>query len=107
VPGRQRRAPLPTAARRAGRARAALAPRGDPPILALTIQRSSAGSWREVQAEEVGEASATLLTELREEIPEARELPQEEGHALAVQDIAERLGLPVDHAEKMLAALEA
>ncbi len=58
-------------------------------------------------AVEAGEVSADLLAELRAEMESAKELPQAEGHALAVQDIAERLGLPVDHAEKMLAALEA
>ena len=38
---------------------------------------------------------------------QAKELPQEEGHAQAVQDIAERLGLSVDRVENMLATLEA
>jgi hypothetical protein len=56
---------------------------------------------------EAGEVSAGLLSELFTEMERARELPQEEGHAPAVQDIAERLGLPVDETETMLAALEA
>ena len=57
-----------------------------------------------VEAEKV---SADLLAELRSEIEGAKELPQAEGHLLAVQDIAERLGLSVKQAEKMLGALEA
>jgi len=51
--------------------------------------------------------SADLLTELRTEMERARDLPQEEGHAWAVQNIAERMGLPAGHAERMLVALEA
>ncbi len=34
-------------------------------------------------------------------------MPQEEGHARAVQDIAERLGIPVEEVEQGLKALEA
>jgi len=59
------------------------------------------------QAVEAGEVSADLLSELRAEIEVARELPQKEGHALAVQEIAERLGLSVDRVENMLAIFEA
>jgi hypothetical protein len=62
---------------------------------------------RVAQTVEAGEVPADLLTELRSRMEWARKLPQEKGHALAVQDIAERLGLPLDHAEAMLAALEA
>ena len=62
---------------------------------------------RAAQAVEAGEVSADLMAELRIEMERARELPQEEGHALAVQGIAKRLGLRVDQAEAMLAALEA
>ena len=54
---------------------------------------------RVVRAVEAGKVSADLLTELRTEMEAAREISQEEGHALAVQDIAERLGLPVDQAQ--------
>jgi len=59
------------------------------------------------QAVEADEVSDDLLIELRMEMERARELPQEEGHALAVQDIARSLGLPVNQAEEMLTALEA
>ena len=62
---------------------------------------------RVAQAVEAREVSADLLTELQAEMERARGLPQEEGHFLAVQDIAERFGLPVDQAEKLLGALEA
>ena len=62
---------------------------------------------RVVRAVEAGKVSADLLTELRTEMERARELPHEEGHARAVQDIAEQLDLPGDQAEKTLAALEA
>jgi hypothetical protein len=41
------------------------------------------------------------------EMEAASEQPQEEGHALAVQDIAERLGLLVDKPQKLLTTLEA
>ena len=58
------------------------------------------------QVVEAGEVSAGLLAELRMEMERDRELPQEDGHALAVEDIAERLGLPVEQADTMLAALE-
>ncbi len=50
---------------------------------------------------------ADLLTELRTEMERARELPLEEGHAFAVQDVAKRLRLPVDQVDSMLATLEA
>ena len=49
---------------------------------------------------------ATPLTELLAAIEWVRELPQEEGHALAVQEIAKRLGAPADQAVTMLAASE-
>jgi hypothetical protein len=48
------------------------------------------------QSVEAGDMSAELLSELRTKMERARELFQEEGHALAVRDIAERLDLPVD-----------
>jgi hypothetical protein len=62
---------------------------------------------RVARAVEAGEVSGDLLTELRTEIEQTRELPQEEGHTLAIQDIAEQFSLPLDQSEKMLAALEA
>jgi hypothetical protein len=61
---------------------------------------------RVARSVEAGEVSADLLTELCTEMERARELAQEKGHTLAVQDIAERFGLPVDHAEKILAPIE-
>ncbi len=61
---------------------------------------------RVAHAVEAGEVSTDLVAELGSEMERARELPQEEGHALAVQDIAERLGLPAGYAERMLGALE-
>jgi len=66
-------------------------------------------SWllrRVTQAVEAGDVSADLLAELQAEIEAAREKPQEEGHAEAVWDIAERLGIPVDQVERGLSALE-
>ena len=59
------------------------------------------------QAVEAGEVSGDLLAALGTEKEKARELPQEDGHPVAVQDIARRLELLVDQAEKTLAALEA
>jgi len=47
-------------------------------------------------AVKASEVSADLLSELRTEMEGARDLSQEEGHDLAVQDIAERLGVPMD-----------
>jgi hypothetical protein len=61
---------------------------------------------RVAQSVEAGEVSGELLTDLRTEMERARKRPQEEGHALAVQDLAERVGLPVDRIEEMLAAIE-
>jgi DNA-directed RNA polymerase specialized sigma subunit len=62
---------------------------------------------RVAQAVEAGEVPSSLLTELQAEIEAARERPQEEGRAEAVQDIAEKLGIPLKQAEHMLATLEA
>jgi len=67
------------------------------------------GAWlvrRVAQTVEAGEASAGLQTELSKEMEWAKDLPQGAAHALAVQDIAERLSLSVDQAENMLATLE-
>ena len=57
-----------------------------------------------VEAEEV---SADLLTALHQEMEAARELPPAEGHAVAVQEIAERLAVPVERIEHLLAVFEA
>ena len=67
-------------------------------------------SWllrRVAQAVEAGEVPADVLTDLQAEIEAAKDLPQEEGHARSVRDIAERLGIPVGEAEQGLSALEA
>ena len=62
---------------------------------------------RVAQAVEAGQVSAELLTELRTEMERARELSPAEGHAVAVQEITERLGLSLSLAENMLATFEA
>jgi hypothetical protein len=67
-------------------------------------------SWllhRVAQAVEAGDVPADLLTELQGACEAARTMPQEEGHARAVQDIAEQLGIPVEEAAQGLKALEA
>ena len=67
-------------------------------------------SWllhRVAHAVEAGEVPADLLADLRTEIEGARALSQAQGHALAVQGIATRVGLPVPQVETTLAALEA
>jgi hypothetical protein len=61
---------------------------------------------RVAQAVEAGKVSADLLAELQGECEATRTLPQEEGHARAVHDIAERLGIQVDQVEQGLNALE-
>ncbi len=66
-------------------------------------------SWllrRVAQAVEASEVPADLLTDLQAEIEAAKDLPQEDGHARAVQDIGERLGIPVEEVEKGLSVLE-
>ena len=62
---------------------------------------------RVAQAVEAGEIPAALLAELQAEIETARERPQEEGHAEAVQDITARLDIPLEQAEKSLNTIEA
>ncbi len=59
------------------------------------------------QAVEAGEVSAKLLTDLQPVCEAAREKPQAEAHAEAVQDLADRLAMPVEKVEAGLAALEA
>ncbi len=59
------------------------------------------------QAVEASEIPADLLTELQAGFEAAREIPQEEGHTQAVRDIAERLEIPLEEAEKSLMAIEA
>jgi hypothetical protein len=62
---------------------------------------------RVAQAVEAGEVSATLLTDLQGGIAEAHEGPPEDRHALAIQELAERVHLPVDRLTELLANLEA
>jgi hypothetical protein len=62
---------------------------------------------RVAQAVEAGDVPAELLMELQAEIEAACKEPQEEGHAEAGQDIAEKLSIPLKRAEHMLAGLEA
>ncbi len=62
---------------------------------------------RVAQAVEAGEVPADLLADLQAEIEAARDRPQKESHAEAVQDLAERLGIPTLQAEQALAGLEA
>jgi hypothetical protein len=62
---------------------------------------------RVAQAVEAGEVPGSLLTELQAEIEAARARPHKEGHAEAVRDIAARLEIPLEQAEKSLTALEA
>lgn len=59
------------------------------------------------KAVEAGDVPADLLMELQSEFQTARAMPREEGHARAVQDIAERLGIPTEEVEQELNALEA
>ena len=53
-------------------------------------------SRRVAQAVEAGNISADLLAKLSMRMERARERPQVEGHALAIQAIAKQLKLPVD-----------
>ncbi len=62
---------------------------------------------RVAQAVEAGEVSAGLVTDLQAELAAARERPQEEGHAAAIQHIADLAGVPEEEAAKTLAAIEA
>lgn len=62
---------------------------------------------RVAHAVEADEVSAALPTDLQAEIAKARERPSEDGDALAVQELAERLDLSVDQLKKLLADLEA
>ncbi len=66
-------------------------------------------SWllqRVARAVEAGEVSADLLTELRDAITDTQDRPQAEGHAAAVHDVATRLGMPLEQAERSLENLE-
>ncbi len=62
---------------------------------------------RVAHAVEAGEVSGDLLTELQAELEAARERPHAEGHAVVVQEIAERLDVPAEPIEHLLAAFEA
>jgi len=62
---------------------------------------------RVAHAVEAGEVSADLLSALHQEMEAARELPPAEGHAVALQEIAKRLDVPVERIEHLLAVFEA
>jgi hypothetical protein len=62
---------------------------------------------RVAQAVEDCEGSADLLTELQAEFAAARERPRQEGHAAAIQHIADIAGVPEAEARRTLAAIEA
>ena len=62
---------------------------------------------RVAQAVEAGEVSVDLLTELQAEIEAAKEIPQAQSYANAVQDIAEIAGVPEDEARSALESIEA
>jgi hypothetical protein len=62
---------------------------------------------RVAQAVEAGEVPVDLLVELQAAFEAAREKPQEEGHAAAVQDIAQVMEVPLEETEGGLRALEA
>ncbi len=53
------------------------------------------------------EVPAALLTELHAEIAEARENQSPEREAVAIQELAERMGLSVGQLKQLLASLEA
>ncbi len=66
-------------------------------------------SWRlrhVAQAVEAEEVSADLLTELHAEIAAVRVKPQEEGHAAAIQHIANLAGVPEEETAKTLDTIE-
>ena len=70
----------------------------------------SVAAWllhRVARAVEAGEVTANLLTELQGEFEATKDLSQEEGHARAVRDLAEQLGIPLEEVERGLSALEA
>ncbi len=61
---------------------------------------------RVVQAVEAGEVSADLLTDLQAEIESASGMPQEEGEAAAIRQVADLVGISEERAAKLLAAIE-
>jgi len=61
---------------------------------------------RVARAVEAGEVSVDLLTELQAGIEGAGEGPQKELYALGVKEVAERVEIPQERAEAMLAALQ-
>ncbi len=61
---------------------------------------------RVAQSVEAGEVSGELVTHLHAELASARERPEEEGYAMAVEHLAELTGLPQEEAAKILAAIE-
>ncbi len=61
---------------------------------------------RVAQAVEAGEVSADLLADLQAEFETARDRPQQEGHAAAVQHLADLTGLPEGQAVASWTAIE-
>ena len=59
------------------------------------------------QAVEAGEVSADLLTELQGEIEAAREVPQDEGEAAAIRQVADIVGISEERAARVLSAIDA
>ncbi len=59
------------------------------------------------QAVEAGEIPADLLMELQAEFEAAREVPQQQGHAAAVRQIADLAGVSEEQAADTLSAIEA
>ncbi|MFI5342402.1 MAG: hypothetical protein ACHQ7N_21530 [Candidatus Methylomirabilales bacterium] len=62
---------------------------------------------RVAQAVEAGEVPGELVAELHSELMAARERPQTEGHAAAIQHIADLAGVPEEEATKTLATMAA
>ena len=58
-------------------------------------------------AVEAGEVSGDLLSELKAEFAVARDRPQEQSHAAAIQHIADLAGVPKAEARSALEAIEA
>jgi hypothetical protein len=82
------------------------APMGEDP----TAPTEAFETWllcRVAQTVEAGEVPADLLTELQAAFEDARDRPQAQSQADAVQDIAIELQMPIQTVEAALAALEA
>ncbi len=84
---------------------------GDDPVgNDIPAPKDTLESWllhRVAQVVEAGEVSADLLADLQAEFETARERPQGEAHAAAIQHIADLGGVPEEEAAGTLAAMEA